>query len=67
MEDAADTPALAGANADLLRVHKTERRLELIGDGKILRSYDIALGDEAVAKARNVEAGGMIMIHGQNG
>jgi len=65
-----------------VRVHKAERRLELIGDGKVLRRYGIALGgdpvghgsihiscpgadDLAAAKARNVDAGGMIMIHGQ--
>lgn len=101
-------PAFAGEKADLVRVHKAERRLELIGDGKVLRNYGIALGgdpvghkhqegdqrtpegnyvldwrnpnsiahrsihisypnadDEAAAKARNVDAGGMIMIHGQ--
>jgi murein L,D-transpeptidase YafK len=59
-------PVLAGEKVDLVSVHKTERRLELIGDGKVLRSYDIALGDEAAVKARNVDAGGMIMIHGQS-
>ncbi|TGQ63652.1 murein L,D-transpeptidase [Mesorhizobium sp. M00.F.Ca.ET.186.01.1.1] len=101
-------PALAGEKVDLVRVHKAERRLELIGDGKALRSYGIALGgdpvghkhqegdqrtpegryildwrnpnsiahkslhvsypntdDLAAAKARGVDAGGMIMIHGQ--
>ncbi|WP_027035940.1 L,D-transpeptidase family protein [Mesorhizobium ciceri] len=101
-------PAFAGEKVDLVRVHKAERRLELIGDGKVLRNYGIALGgdpvghkhqegdqrtpegnyvldwrnpnsiahksihisypnahDEAAAKARNVDAGGMIMIHGQ--
>ncbi|MEI9411335.1 L,D-transpeptidase family protein [Mesorhizobium salmacidum] len=101
-------PALAGDRVDLVRVHKAERRLELIGDGKVLRSYGIALGgdpfghkhqegdqrtpegryildwcnpnsiahksihvsypdakDLAAAKARNVDPGGMIMIHGQ--
>ncbi|TIN27945.1 MAG: hypothetical protein E5Y31_11875 [Mesorhizobium sp.] len=101
-------PALAGEKVDLVRVDKSERRLELIGDGKVLRSYGIALGgdpvghkhqegdqrtpegnyvldwrnpnsiahksihisypntdEEAAAKARNVDAGGMIMIHGQ--
>ena len=101
-------PAFAGERVDLVRVHKAERLLELVGDGKVLRSYSIALGgdpighkhqegdqrtpegryvldwrnpnsiahksihisypnadDLAAAKARNVDAGGMIMIHGQ--
>ncbi|MEO5760421.1 MAG: L,D-transpeptidase family protein [Mesorhizobium sp.] len=100
--------ALAGEKIDLVRVDKSDRRLELIGGGKVLRSYGIALGadplghkrqegdertpegryildwrnpksvahkslhisypnadDEAAAKARNVDPGGMIMIHGQ--
>ncbi|TGU94032.1 hypothetical protein EN794_026530 [Mesorhizobium sp. M00.F.Ca.ET.151.01.1.1] len=104
----AASPALAGETVDLVRVHKAERRLELIGDGKVLRSYGIALGgdpighkrqegdqrtpegryvldwrnpnsiahkslhvsypnaeDLAAARARGVDAGGMIMIHGQ--
>ena len=104
----ATLPALAGETVDLVRVDKSDRRLELIGDGKVLRSYSIALGgdplghkhqegdqrtpegryvldwrnpnsiahksihisypnadDLAAAKARNVDAGGMIMIHGQ--
>ncbi|QPC94140.1 murein L,D-transpeptidase family protein [Mesorhizobium sp. INR15] len=99
---------LAGENVDLVRVDKSDRRLELIGSGKVLRSYGIALGadplghkrhegdertpegryildwrnpnsvahkslhisypnadDQAAAKARNVDPGGMIMIHGQ--
>ncbi|ESY78677.1 hypothetical protein X740_19415 [Mesorhizobium sp. LNHC221B00] len=101
-------PALAAEKVDLVRVHKAERRLELIGDDKVVRSYGIALGgapvghkhqegdqrtpegryildwrnpnsiayksihvsypnadDLAAAKRRNVDAGGMIMIHGQ--
>jgi murein L,D-transpeptidase YafK len=101
-------PAFAAERVDLVRVDKSERRLDLIGDGKVVRSYGIALGgdpighkhqegdqrtpegnyvldwrnpnsiahkslhisypnadDLAVAKARNVDAGGMIMIHGQ--
>ncbi|MER8695858.1 L,D-transpeptidase family protein [Mesorhizobium opportunistum] len=101
-------PALAAEKVDLVRVHKAERWLELIGDGKVVRSYGIALGgapvghkhqegdqrtpegryildwrnpnsiayksihvsypnagDLAAAKRRNVDAGGMIMIHGQ--
>ncbi|AZO55880.1 MULTISPECIES: L,D-transpeptidase family protein [unclassified Mesorhizobium] len=100
--------AFAGERVDLVRVHKAGRRLELIGDGKVVRSYGIALGgdpighkhqegdqrtpegryildwrnpnsiahksihvsypdaeDMAAAKARNVDPGGMIMIHGQ--
>ena len=101
-------PALGAERVDLVRVDKSERRLELIGDGTVLRSYGIALGgdpighkhqegdqrtpegnyvldwrnpksmahrsihisypnadDLAAAKVRNVDAGGMIMIHGQ--
>jgi murein L,D-transpeptidase YafK len=104
----ATVPALAGEKVDLVRVDKSDRRLELIGDGKVLQSYSIALGgdplghkrqegdqrtpegryvldwrnpnsiahksihvsypnadDLAAAKARNVDTGGMIMIHGQ--
>ena len=33
---------------DLVLVEKSERRLQLIGGGKILRSYTIALGGEPV-------------------
>jgi murein L,D-transpeptidase YafK len=101
-------PARTAETVDLVRVYKAERLLELIGDGKVLRSYGIALGGDAVgdkhqegdqrtpegryildwrnpdsiahrsihisypnaddlaaATARNVDAGGMIMIHGQ--
>ncbi|WP_457154413.1 L,D-transpeptidase family protein [Mesorhizobium sp. P5_C1] len=104
----ATAPALAGEKVDLVRVDKSDRRLELIGGGKVLRSYSIALGgdplghkhqegdqrtpegryvldwrnpnsiahksihisypnadDLAAAKVRHVDAGGMIMIHGQ--
>lgn len=93
---------------DLVRVEKSERQLQLIGGGKVLRSYRIALGgaplghkhqegdertpegryvldwrnpnsvahksihisypnadDMAAAKARGVDPGGFIMIHGQ--
>ena len=101
-------PAFAAEQVDLVRVDKAERLLELIGDGKVVRRYGIALGgdpvghkhqegdqrtpegrymldwrnpnsiahrsihisypsadDLAAAKARNVDVGGMIMIHGQ--
>lgn len=104
----ATAPAHAGEKVDLVRVDKSDRRLELIGGGKVLRSYSIALGgdplghkhqegdqrtpqgryvldwrnpnsiahksihisypnadDLAAAKTRHVDAGGMIMIHGQ--
>ncbi|PZV36706.1 L,D-transpeptidase family protein [Mesorhizobium kowhaii] len=104
----ATVPALAGEKVALVRVDKSDRRLQLIGDGKVLQSYSITLGgdplghkhqegdqrtpegryvldwrnpnsiahksihisypnadDLAAAKARNVDAGGMIMIHGQ--
>ncbi len=37
--------APATEQADLIRVDKSERRLELLRDGMILRTYRIALGD----------------------
>ena len=41
--------ALAGeARVSLVRVHKAERRLELLAGDTILRSYPIALGDAPV-------------------
>lgn len=101
--------AAADEKVDLVRVDKSERRLELISGGQVLRSYSIALGanpvghkeregdertpegryvldwrnpnsaftrsihisypnedDVAAAKRAGVEAGGMIMIHGQS-
>lgn len=42
----ATAPALAGEKVDLVRVDKSDRRLELIGGGKVLRSYSIALGGD---------------------
>jgi murein L,D-transpeptidase YafK len=93
---------------DLVRVEKSQRQLQLVGGGQILRSYAIALGgdpvghkhregdertpegryvldwrnpnsvahksihisypnadDLAAARARGVDPGGFIMIHGQ--
>src|SRR4051794_16657683 len=93
---------------DLVRVEKAQRQLQLVGGGKVLRSYSIALGgdpvghkhqegdertpegryvldwrnpnsvahksihisypnaeDLAAARARGVDPGGFIMIHGQ--
>ncbi len=44
----AAAPALAGDMVDLVRVDKSERRLDLVGDGKILRTYGIALGGDPV-------------------
>ena len=96
------------AQVDLVRVDKSERRMELLEKGVVIRHYKIALGDApighkqkegdertpegryildyrnpnssyfkslhvsypnkqdlATAKAKGVDAGGMIMIHGQ--
>ncbi|MFK0688407.1 murein L,D-transpeptidase family protein [Mesorhizobium sp. IMUNJ 23033] len=44
----AAAPAFAIERVDLVRVDKSERRLELVGDGKILRTYGIALGGDPV-------------------
>ncbi|BCH03323.1 hypothetical protein MesoLj131b_53220 [Mesorhizobium sp. 131-2-5] len=41
-------PAFAAEQVDLVRVHKAERLLELIGDGKVVRRYGIALGGDPV-------------------
>lgn len=97
-----------GQTVDLVRVEKSQRQLQLIGGGQILRRYSIALGgdpvghkhregdertpegryvldwrnpnsvahrsihisypnadDKAAAKARGIDPGGFIMIHGQ--
>ncbi|WP_413774658.1 L,D-transpeptidase family protein [Mesorhizobium sp. AR10] len=44
--------ALAGGQVDLVRVDKSERRLQLIGDGEILRTYSIALGGDPLGHKR---------------
>jgi len=41
-------PALAGEKVDLVRVDKSQRQLQLVGGGKVLRSYAIALGGHQV-------------------
>lgn len=40
-------PALAAPEerADLIRVYKSERRLELLREGQVIRSYEVSLGD----------------------
>jgi len=43
-------PAFAIERADLVRVDKSERRLDLIRAGKVLRSYSIALGSAPVGQ-----------------
>jgi len=43
-------PAFAVERVDLVRVDKSERRLDLIADGKVLRSYSIALGGDPVGQ-----------------
>lgn len=47
-------PALAPAaqQADAIRVSKSERRMQLLRDGKVLRTYRIALGDAPVGHKR---------------
>ena len=43
-------PTFAVERVDLVRVDKSERRLHLIGAGKLLRSYSIALGNAPVGQ-----------------
>ncbi|MER9406723.1 L,D-transpeptidase family protein [Mesorhizobium caraganae] len=43
-------PAFAPERIDLVRVDKSERRLHLIGAGKLLRRYSIALGGDPVGQ-----------------
>lgn len=43
-------PAFAIERIDLVRVDKSERRLHLIGGGKVLHSYGIALGGDPVGQ-----------------
>lgn len=40
------SPAALAAPIDQLLIHKHERRLEVISDGKVIRSYRVALGRE---------------------
>ncbi|WP_308642618.1 L,D-transpeptidase family protein [Mesorhizobium sp. GbtcB19] len=42
--------ALHWQKVDLVRVEKSQRQLQLIGAGKVLRSYDIALGGDPVGQ-----------------
>lgn len=47
-------PALAPAaqQADAIRVYKSQRRMELLRDGKVIARYRIALGDAPVGHKR---------------
>lgn len=47
-------PALAPAaqQADAIHVSKSERRMQVLRDGKVLRTYRIALGDAPVGHKR---------------
>ena len=51
---ASAAPALAPKTeqADAIRVFKSIRRMELLRDGKVLRSYRVALGDAPVGHKR---------------
>jgi len=51
---ASAAPELApkAEQADAIRVFKSTRRMELLRDGKVLRSYRIALGDAPVGRKR---------------
>lgn len=51
---AAWPPALAPAaeRADQIRVDKSERRMQLLRDGRVIRSYRISLGDAPVGPKR---------------
>jgi murein L,D-transpeptidase YafK len=51
---ASAAPELApkAEQADAIRVFKSTRRMELLRDGKVLRSYRIALGDAPVGHKR---------------
>lgn len=53
-ELAAWPPALApaGERADEIRVDKSERRMQLLRDGKVIRTYRILLGDAPVGHKR---------------
>lgn len=51
---AAATPAMAplSARADRIHVDKSERRMELLRDGRVIRRYAIRLGDDPVGPKR---------------
>jgi murein L,D-transpeptidase YafK len=44
----ASSAALAAGSVDLVRVHKSERRMELLSNGEIVRTYAIALGGNPI-------------------
>ncbi|WP_242108088.1 L,D-transpeptidase family protein [Luteimonas aquatica] len=50
----AQPPAMAAAaqRADRIHVDKSERRMELLRDGRVLRSYRVRLGDAPVGHKR---------------
>lgn len=41
-----------GPEVTAIEVHKAERKLYLLNDGKVLRTYDVKLGGEPVGKKR---------------
>ena len=41
-------PAMAEAPVDAVRVFKSERRLELLAGGRVMRAYSVALGSDPV-------------------
>lgn len=45
---------LAAPPIDLLLVHKSERRLEVISEGEVIRSYRVALGRQPVGHKQQV-------------
>ncbi len=51
---AAATPAMAplSVRADRIRVDKSERRMELLRDGRVIRRYAIRLGDDPIGPKR---------------
>ena len=45
-------PAVAEENVDLVRLDKSDRKLDLVGNGRVLRSYAVALGGDPIGHKR---------------